>query len=48
MEPPPRRREGARVRVRAVAGFFAAVLRVAVERRLRVVLIPRNFDADPP
>ena len=44
----PRRRECARVRARAFTGFFEVVLRVAVGRRFLVVLIPRNFDADPP
>jgi hypothetical protein len=28
-----------------LAGFFDAVLRLVVERRFLVVLIPRNFDA---
>jgi hypothetical protein len=35
-----------RVRVRVRAAFLDAVPRAAVERLL-VVVIPRNFDADP-
>jgi hypothetical protein len=36
-----------RERARAFTPLFEVVLLVAVERFL-VVLIPRNFDADPP
>jgi hypothetical protein len=47
--PLPRRDERPRVRVRAfAAGFFAVLLRVVLERGFLVVLIPRNFDARAP
>jgi hypothetical protein len=47
-EPRPRRDERPRVVRALAAGFFAGVLRVVVERRFLVVLIPRNFDARTP